>query len=138
MDLKEKTGEVVTKVKRNRKWQVAAAVAVVALLAFLAFCTSPSKSTGGQGLPIGEAFDSLTSVLPKGSVVVARFPDEERADLYYMNSGVLYCFNGKSKLMEEMSITGVPSGSYVDAKLSQDEKYIFLTGAYCSRDVEVF
>lgn len=127
MDLKEKTGEVVTKVKRNRKWQVAAAVAVVALLAFLAFCTSTSKSTGGQGLPIGEAFDSLTSVLPKGSVVVARFPDEERADLYYMNSGVLYCFNGKSKLMEEMSITGVPSGSYVDAKLSQDEKYIFLT-----------
>ena len=127
MDLKEKTGEVVTKVKRNRKWQVAAAVAVVALLAFLAFCTSPSKSSGGQGLPIGEAFDSLTSVLPKGSVVVARFPDEERADLYYMNSGVLYCFNGKSKLMEEMSITGVPSGSYVDAKLSQDEKYIFLT-----------
>ena len=40
---------------------------------------------------------------------------------------VLYCFNGKSKLLEEMGITGVPSGSYVDAKLSQDEKYIMLT-----------
>ena len=78
-------------------------------------------------MPIGEAFDSLTSVLPKGSVVVARFPDEERADLYYMNSGVLYCFNGKSKLMEEMSIPGIVNGSVVDAKLSQDEKYIFLT-----------
>jgi hypothetical protein len=44
-----------------------------------------------------------------------------------MNSGVLYRFNGKSKLLEEMSITGVPSGSYVDAKLSQDEKFIMLT-----------
>jgi hypothetical protein len=127
MDLKEKTGEVVTKVKQNRKWQVAAAVAVVALLALVAFCSSPTKRGGGAGLPVAEAFDSLASVLPKGSVVVARFPDAERADMYYMNSGVLYCFNGKSKLLEEMSITGVPSGSYVDAKLSQDEKFIMLT-----------
>ena len=127
MDLKEKTGEVVTKVKQNRKWQVAAAVAVVALLALVAFCSSPAKRSGGPGLPVAEAFDSLASVLPKGSVVVARFPDAERADMYYMNSGVLYCFNGKSKLLEEMSITGVPSGSYVDAKLSQDEKFIMLT-----------
>lgn len=127
MDLKEKTGEVVTKVKQNRKWQVAAAVAVVALLALVAFCSSPAKRSGGPGLPVAEAFDSLASVLPKGSVVVARFPDAERADMYYMNSGVLYCFNGKSKLLEEMSITGVPSGSYVNAKLSQDEKFIMLT-----------
>ena len=63
MDLKEKTGEVVTKVKQNRKWQVAAAVAVVALLALVAFCSSPAKRSGGPGLPVAEAFDSLVMII---------------------------------------------------------------------------
>lgn len=126
-NLKEKTGNLVNQVKQNRKWQIAAAVAVVVLVVLVAFCNSPSKHNNGPGLPVAEAFDSLTAVLPKGSIVVGRFPDEERADLYYLNSGALYCFNGKSKLLEEMGISGAETGSIVSAKLSQDEKYIMLT-----------
>lgn len=126
-NLKEKTGNLVNQVKQNRKWQIAAAVAVVVLVVLVAFCSSPSKHNNGPGLPVAEAFDSLTAVLPKGSIVVGRFPDEERADLYYLNSGALYCFNGKSKLLEEMGISGAETGSIVSAKLSQDEKYIMLT-----------
>lgn len=127
-NLKEETTKLVNRVKDNRYWKWIALAVVGVLVGLMAYCSStPSRKSSGPGLPVAEAFDSLTSVLPKGSVVVARFPDEERADMYYMNSGVLYCFNGKSKLLEEMSITGVPSGSYVDAKLSQDEKFIMLT-----------
>lgn len=125
-NLKEETSKVVNRLKENRYWKWGALAIVAILVGLMAYCSSPSKHSSGPGLPVAEAFDSLTAVLPKGSVVIARFPDE-RADMYYMNSGVLYCFNGKSKLLEEMSITGVPSGSYVNAKLSQDEKYILLT-----------
>ena len=126
-NLKEETTKLVNNVKGNPYWKWIALAVFGLLVGLMAYCSSSSKESSGPGLPVAEAFDSLTAVLPKGSVVVARFPDEERADMYYMNSGVLYCFNGKSKLLEEMGITGVPSGSYVDAKLSQDEKYIMLT-----------
>jgi hypothetical protein len=126
-NLKEETTKLVNNVKGNPYWKWIALAVLGLLVGLMAYCSSSTKESSGPGLPVAEAFDSLTAVLPKGSVVVARFPDEERADMYYMNSGVLYCFNGKSKLLEEMGITGVPSGSYVDAKLSQDEKYIMLT-----------
>jgi len=126
-NLKEETSKLINKVKTNRLWMGLAIAACVALVLVLSFCTGSTKRSSGPGLPIAEAFDSLNSVLPKGSVVVGRFPDAERADLYYLNSGVLYCFNGKSKLLEEMGIPGVASGNVVDAKLSQDEKFIMLT-----------
>lgn len=126
-NLKEKTENLVNQVKRNRYWKWIAAIAAGVVVALIAgFCTSTAKHNGSN-LPIAEAFDSLTAVLPKGSIVVGRFPDEERADLYYLNSGVLYCFNGKSKLLEEMGISGAETGSIISAKLSQDEKYIMLT-----------
>ena len=72
------------------------------------------------------AFDSLEIMLPKGSTIVARFPDEERADLYYLNSGILYRFNAKSKVLEEIDI-GSTNATILDTKLSQDEKEIILT-----------
>ena len=72
------------------------------------------------------AFDSLEIMLPKGSTIVARFPDEERADLYYLNSGILFRFNGKSKVLEEIDI-GSTNATILDTKLSQDEKEIILT-----------
>ena len=74
-----------------------------------------------------EAFDSLVSVLPKGTVVVARFPDNDRQDLYYLNSGIMYCFNGRSRNLEEIGISGIESGNIASAKLTEDEKFIILT-----------
>ena len=126
-NLKEKTEDLVNKVKQNRYWKwITAVIACIVVALIVGFCSGSSKHSG-PGLPITEAFDSLTAVLPKGSIVVGRFPDEERADLYYLNSGVLYCFNGKSKLLEEMGISGAETGSIINAKLTQDEKYIMLT-----------
>lgn len=124
---KEKASVLIEKVKPYRHTIEYAAIALSLLLSIVAVCSGPSRHRDTKSLPVAEAFDSLMAVLPKGSVVVARFPDEERSDLYYLNSGVLYCFNGKSKLLEEMNITGVPSGSYVGAQLSKDEKFIMLT-----------
>ncbi len=119
---------MVGKWKANKRMTgIIAAIAIVLLIGLVAFCNRPYGRTHASDLPIGEAFDSLTSMLPKGSTIVARFPDEERADLYYLNSGVLYCFNGKSKLLEEMPIPGVKNGKIVNAKLSQDENFITLT-----------
>ena len=127
-NLKEESSKLINKMRTSRLWKAVAFCACLLLVLLVAFCTGQSKrSNVSSGLPVAEAFDSLNAVLPKGSVVVGRFPDAERADLYYLNSGVLYCFNGKSKLLEEMAIAGVPSGSIVDAKLTQDEKYIMLT-----------
>ena len=127
-NLKEKTGNLINQVKQYRYWKWAAAALGACILLALAvsFCTGSGRHQGSS-LPIAESFDSLTAVLPKGSIVVGRFPDEDRADLYYLNSGVLYCFNGKSKLLEEMGISGAETGSIISAKLSQDEKYIMLT-----------
>ena len=127
--LREKTSDIVSKMKtKSRRTQIVAAIVVVVIiLGLLAFCNAPIRQGSGKSLPVSEAFDSLASMLPKGSVVVARFPDEERSDLYYLNSGVLYCFNGKSKLLEEMPIPGVPNGAVINAKLAQDEIYMILT-----------
>ena len=111
---------------KEHRW-IAAVVSVMLVLGLVAFCHRPKTFENGRNLPVGEAFDSLTAMLPKGSTIVARFPDDHRADLYYLNSGVLYCFNGKSKLLEEMSVPGITNGSVINASLSQDEKYIMLT-----------
>ena len=111
---------------KEHRW-IAAVVSVMLVLGLVALCHRPKSYESGRSLPVGEAFDSLTSMLPKGSTIIARFPDDEKADLYYLNSGVLYCFNGKSKMLEEMSIPGIVNGSVVSASLTQDEQYIMLT-----------
>lgn len=90
-------------------------------------------SCGGSGqrhtsnLKPKEAMDSLETMLPKGSQVVARYPDDERLCLYYMNSGVLYRFDGVTKNLEEIVTGDYPSGSIHQAKLSVDEQYITLS-----------
>ena len=81
---------------KEHRW-IAAVVSVMLVLGLVALCHRPKSYDSGRSLPVGEAFDSLTSMLPKGSTIIARFPDDEKADLYYLNSGVLYCFNGKSQ-----------------------------------------
>lgn len=124
-DLKKETSQMMHKLKEHR-W-IVAVIAVMLVMGLVAFCHFPKNYGSGRSLPVGEAFDSLTSMLPKGSTVVARFPNDHRADLYYLNSGILYCFNGKSKLLEEMSVPGISNGSVINASLSQDEKYIMLT-----------
>ena len=77
---------------KEHRW-IAAVVSVMLVLGLVALCHRPKNYESGRSLPVGEAFDSLTSMLPKGSTIIARFPDDEKADLYYLNSGVLYCFN---------------------------------------------
>lgn len=111
---------------REHRW-IVAVVGVMLVVGLVALCHNPRNHESGRNLPVGEAFDSLASMLPKGSSIVARFPDEEKADLYYLNSGVLYCFNGKSKILEEMTIPGISNGAVIKASLSQDEQYLMLT-----------
>lgn len=123
--MKKEASRVMHQLKEHR-W-IAAVVSVMLVLGLVALCHRPKSDENSRNLPVSEAFDSLMSMLPKGSAVVARFPDDNKADLYYLNSGVLYCFNGKSKLLEEMTIPGITNGSVVIASLSQDEQYIMLT-----------
>lgn len=124
-DLRKEASQMMHKLKEHR-W-IVAVIAVMLVMGLVAFCHFPKNYGSGRNLPVGEAFDSLTAMLPKGSTVVARFPNDHRADLYYLNSGILYCFNGKSKLLEEMAVPGITNGSVINASLSQDEKYIMLT-----------
>ncbi len=104
-----------------------AALAVLALVVFIVVqATNDRPFVSRKNLPVAESFDSLVSILPKGSRVIARFPDDGRHALYYMNKndGKMYCFDGKMKTLDE-----VPFGTYRDAfvqkaQLSSDEKTI--------------
>lgn len=104
---------------------VAVACMLAVLLAYAACNGKRERMTMYQNT--SEVLDSLAAMLPKGSVVVARFPDETRHCMYYLNSGVLYHFDGKFKTLEEVAVTGYPSGSVERAELTQDEKFIMLT-----------
>ncbi|MBR6455354.1 MAG: hypothetical protein IKS72_00245 [Prevotella sp.] len=123
--MKKEASQVMHQLKDHR-W-IVGVVAVMLVVGLVALFHTQKNYSCNRDLPVGEAFDSLVAMLPKGSVVVARFPDEERSDLYYVNSGVLYCFNGKSKVLEELAIPGVECASVVEAKLSQDEQFLTLT-----------
>lgn len=126
--LKEIINEINAGLKRNKHIQIGALVLAAILIGMLGYCSGKRSGSGSyQQLSANDAFDSLVAVLPKGSVVVARFPDEKRSDLYYMNSGVMYCFDGLTKFLEQIVISGAEDGSIISAKLSQDEKYITLT-----------
>lgn len=91
---------------------------------FAISCSQKKGETSNEKLTTYEVFDSLSTMLPKGSIVVARFPDEERHCMYYLNSGILYYFDGKLKNLEEVQISGVDNGSVESAMLDKDEKYI--------------
>lgn len=105
---------------------VAIIVLVVGLLCYEACSHSGRQQTYTQ-LSTRDVLDSLEQMLPTGSLVIARYPDEGRHCLYYLNSGVMYYFDAKGKNLEEVAIEGFPSGSIVEAKLSKDEKYILLS-----------
>ena len=103
--------------------------ALAALLSFtvafsLGSCYQKKDTAPTKELTTYEVFDSLSNMLPKGSIVVARFPDEERHCMYYLNSGILYYFDGKQKNLEEVMISGVDNGSVESAMLDKDEKFI--------------
>lgn len=90
----------------------------------LSSCSGNKDNATGKELTTYEVFDSLSNMLPKGSIVVARFPDEERHCMYYLNSGILYYFDGKQKNLEEVLISGVDNGSVESALLDKEEKFI--------------
>lgn len=120
--------QIVSSLLRHKYTPYVAVVVVLLLLGLVGYC-SFSKGGGGSRARLStiEAFDSLVSVLPKGTVIVARFPDNERQDLYYLNSGIMYCFNARSRNLEEIAISGIESGNIANAALTEDEKYIILT-----------
>ena len=120
--------QIVGSLLRHKYTPYALAVVLLLLLGLVGYC-SFSKGGGGSRARLStiEAFDSIVSVLPKGTVIVARFPDNERQDLYYLNSGILYCFNARSRNLEEIAISGIESGNIANAALTEDEKFIILT-----------
>lgn len=93
-------------------------------------CSQKKGDSPKEKLTTYEVFDSLSAMLPKGSIVVARFPDEERHCMYYLNSGILYYFDGKLKNLEEVQISGVDNGSVESAMLDKDEKYISIVANF--------
>lgn len=97
---------------------------VVLFTLFFDSCSQKKKSASKENLTTYEVFDSLSNMLPKGSIVIARFPDEERHCMYYLNSGILYYFDGKQKNLEEVLISGVDNGSVESALLDKEEKFI--------------
>ena len=105
---------------------------MVVLVAFIATilgsCKQNKENAQTKELTTYEVFDSLSNMLPKGSIVVARFPDEERHCMYYLNSGILYYFDGKQKNLEEVMISGVDNGSVESALLDKEEKFISIEG----------
>ena len=120
--------QIVGSLLRHKYTPYVLAVVLLLLLGLVGYC-SFSKGGGGSRARLStiEAFDSIVSVLPKGTVIVARFPDNERQDLYYLNSGILYCFNARSRNLEEIAISGIESGNIANAALTEDEKFIILT-----------
>ena len=113
---------------RKRSSKHTNAFLTVVLVAFIATilgsCKQNKENAQTKELTTYEVFDSLSNMLPKGSIVVARFPDEERHCMYYLNSGILYYFDGKQKNLEEVMISGVDNGSVESALLEKEEKYI--------------
>ena len=64
---------------KEHRW-IAAVVSVMLVLGLVALCHRPKSYESGRSLPVGEAFDSLTSMLPKGSTIIARFPDDQKEE----------------------------------------------------------
>ena len=113
---------------RKRSSKHTNAFLMVVLVTFIATilgsCKQNKENAQTKELTTYEVFDSLSNMLPKGSIVVARFPDEERHCMYYLNSGILYYFDGKQKNLEEVMISGVDNGSVESALLDKEEKFI--------------
>ncbi|MBQ5377389.1 MAG: hypothetical protein IIU48_02595 [Prevotella sp.] len=113
---------------RKRSSKHTNAFLTVVLVAFIATilgsCKQNKENAQTKELTTYEVFDSLSNMLPKGSIVVARFPDEDRHCMYYLNSGILYYFDGKQKNLEEVMISGVDNGSVESALLDKEEKFI--------------
>lgn len=114
------TRKIITKTIRP----ILAFVPVVLFTLFFDSCSQKKESASKENLTTYEVFDSLSNMLPKGSIVIARFPDEERHCMYYLNSGILYYFDGKQKNLEEVLISGVDNGSVESALLDKEEKFI--------------
>lgn len=119
---------------RKRSSKHTNAFLTVVLVAFIATilgsCKQNKENAQTKELTTYEVFDSLSNMLPKGSIVVARFPDEERHCMYYLNSGILYYFDGKQKNLEEVMISGVDNGSVESALLDKEEKFISIEVNY--------
>jgi|GEM_PF-1632325 len=125
-NIEDSVKKVGTEVKQSKKifYPIIVLVALAMIIMGWYACSS-SKNNSGEALTDDrEVLDSLSTMLPKGSEVVARFPDDERHCMYYLNSGVLYYFDSHLKNLEEVNVSGIPSGNIVSARLTIDEKYI--------------
>lgn len=116
--------------KKQMKHLIFSSMFMVVCATFTMSCSQKKGDAPNEKLTTYEVFDSLSAMLPKGSIVVARFPDEERHCMYYLNSGILYYFDGKLKNLEEVQISGVDNGSVESAMLDKDEKYISIVANF--------
>lgn len=131
MTMRENIDESVKRMGKGmqgKKFLFPALALVLLLLAGILYfsCSGEKKFGSSDTLTTYEVFDSLTTILPKGSEVIARFPDKERHCMYYQNSGMLYYFDGKQKNLEEVTISGIPNGNIVSSRLDAEEKYIMI------------
>lgn len=112
--------------QENKRIVIIAAAAVVILLIAVVSLGNCKGGAFGKPLGVDESFDSVVAILPKKSQIIARYPDEARHNMYYLNSGTMYCFDGKTKLMEQVVINNVPDAYIEKTELSEDEQYITL------------
>ena len=129
---------------KKRTWAIAGiaafSVLVIILIVFLVKCSSGANGDG-KSLAVSEALDSLEQRLPKGTGFVVKFPDERRHCLFYLNGGHLYKFDGKSKMLDEVTFSSLAEDAAIyyndedlnagirEAVLSPDKEYIILTAA---------
>ena len=67
-DLKKEASQVMHQLKDHR-W-IVGVVAVMLVVGLVALFHTQKNYSSNRDLPVGEAFDSLVAMLPKGSVVV--------------------------------------------------------------------
>lgn len=126
---------------------VGACLLVIILIVSLVKCSSGSLGDG-KSLPVSEALDSLEQRLPKGTGFIVKFPDERRHCLFYLNGGHLYKFDGKTKMLDEVTFSSLTDDAAIyyndddlnagirEAVLSPDKEYIMLTATTTPTDNE--
>ena len=136
---------------KQRLWAIGALAGVlllvIILIVSLVKCSSGSFGDG-KSLPVSEALDSLEQRLPKGTGFVVKFPDERRHCLFYLNGGHLYKFDGKTKMLDEVTFSSLTDDAAIyyndedlnagirEAVLSPDKEYIMLTATTTPTDAD--
>lgn len=147
MDIKQ----LIKHPQKQRLWTIGAmagACLLVIIIVVSLFKCSSGATGNGKSLPVSEALDSLEQRLPKGTGFVAKFPDERRHCLFYLNGGHLYKFDGKTKMLDEVTFSSLTDDAAIyyndedlnagirEAVLSPDKEYLMLTATTTPTDAD--